>query len=110
MSKLLDTILTSNQLKKIIVERSFKYQIPIRYLCDECGVDYKMFMSTYINSTSGDAKHVSEDQFVKMLSILGIDVRFQFVINKSYNIEEVSKGLSEKYEKKRGPSFNKKLC
>lgn len=68
-----------------------------------------MFMSTYINSTSGDPKYITEGQFIKMLGLIGIDVRFQFVINSEYNIEEYSKELAEKYEKKRGPSFDTRV-
>lgn len=100
MPKLLDVLLTSNQLKRAIVERSFKYGIPLRYLCSEAGVEYKMFMSTYINSTSGDPKYITEDQFLKILSLLGIETRFQFVISGSYDGNAVSKELAEKNEKK----------
>lgn len=102
MPKLLDVLLNSNQLKRTIVERAFKYNIPIRYLCNEVGVDYKMFMSTYINSTSGDPKYITEEQFTNMLSLLGIETRFQFVISSDYDGNKIGQELSEKNEKKRG--------
>lgn len=89
MSKLLYVLLTSHQLKKTIVQRSFKFNIPLRTICKKIGVDYKLFMVSYINS-SGVSDHINEKQFLEMLDILGIDVRFQFIVDSDYT-EEMAK-------------------
>lgn len=97
--KLLDIYLGSAELKKKIVQRSLEFQIPLAYICREIGIEYKTFMSSYINVSGPSSLEVTEEQFEKMLSILGISVRHQFIIMSDYNGKAISDTLSEKYEK-----------
>lgn len=54
-------------------------------------------MSGYINSTIGEAK-ITEKQFEGVLEMLGINLRFQFVVNKSFKASEMRCWLKEKYD------------
>lgn len=94
--RLLKTYLGSNELKKVIVKRSIELNIPFRFICHEIGVEYRAFMQTYINSSTGDSSDMTEEQFEGMLEILGIETRFQFVLKSNF----VAQGekLKEKYE------------
>lgn len=94
---LLEVFMESKEIKKLIVERSTMYRMPLRYVCREAGIDYTDFMSMYINSGSWKKCNLTEDQFQKLLSIFGIEVRFQLVINKSIDLIIESKRLAEKY-------------
>lgn len=97
--KLLNIYLGSAELKRKVVERSVEFNIPLTYICDEIGIEYRAFMTSYINTPGISKLEVTEEQFEKMLSILGITVRHQFIIESDYNGKEVSNKLNEKYEK-----------
>lgn len=97
MSDLLNVLLHSGAVRKLIYSRSLEYNIPLRYLCLEAGIDYMNFMRSYINSNSGKAK-ITEEQFIKILDILGIDVRYQFVINEKTDVTKARNELAEKYK------------
>jgi len=96
----IDVYLGSNELKKLIVERSFKLEIPLRYICNEAGIEYSKFINSYINSRSNKNCKVTEKQFDKIFEILGIKVRTQFLIlseESGYYAKEVKKELEQKY-------------
>lgn len=97
--KLLKIYLGSAELKRKIVERSIEFQIPLAYICVEIGIEYNALMKSYINVSGLSSLVITEEQFEKMLSILGISVRHQFVIETDYNGKEVSELLSEKYQR-----------
>ena len=97
--------LGSKELKKTIVELSFKYEMPLRFICIHAGISYKDFMATYINSVENKNFEVTQHQFEKVLDVLGIKVRHQFVITEiDYAKKRVE--LEEKYleqnERKKG--------
>ena len=96
MGRLLKTYLTSLQVKKTIVRRSAELEIPLRYICHDVGIEYKHFMATYINGSGKDCE-ISEKDFERVLEILGISVRFQFVINEAYRPEEIREQLKKQY-------------
>lgn len=96
MGRLLKTYLTSLQLKKTIVRRSTDLEIPFRYICHDLGIEYRHFMATYING-GGENCEISEKDFEKMLEILGISVRFQFVISDTYRPDEIRDKLKKQY-------------
>lgn len=96
---LLDLLYESKEIKRLVVQRSIDYNIPLRYLCNEVGLEYDRFMQTYINSSSSRTAKISESQFIEILKILGIDVRYQIVVNKNADMELVSRNLAEKYKK-----------
>ena len=77
----------SKELKRTLVERSFKYQIPFKDICQKIGVDYKLFMSSYINSHAGGEGVINEAQFLELMDELGMSVRYQFVIDKNFDKE-----------------------
>lgn len=95
--KLIDVILESKELKRTIVKRSLDYNIPLRYLCKESGIEYNTFIRSYINSTDGYMCEANEDQFKKLLGILGISIRYQFIIDKEVDMISVSNKLNDKY-------------
>jgi hypothetical protein len=99
VSKLLDIYLGSAELKRQIVKRSIDFNIPIKYICQECGVDYPTFMSAYINVSDVSRFEITEEQFTKLINMLGIKVRYQFVIDSEYDGASVSERLKAKNEK-----------
>lgn len=106
---LIDVCLGSAELKRFIWSRSIKFNIPLSYICSEIGIEYKEFMRSYMNVQGVSKLEITEEQFRKMLSILGISVRYQFVIDSNYNGAEVSDRLGEKYENiKRAKNYAKK--
>ncbi len=96
---LLQRYLGSKELKKIIVERSFKFEIPLRYVCKEVGLEYKHFMDAYINSLENKDFVTTEDQFEKLLELLGIRVRVQFLVQgpENYDAAKIKEDLEIKY-------------
>jgi hypothetical protein len=96
-NRLLNTYLGSKELKKLLVSRSEELQIPFRYICHEIGIVYKDFMKQYINS-NGINMEITEGEFERILAILGVSVRFQFVVDKHYRALEVQQKLKNNYE------------
>lgn len=96
----LEVLIKSKEIRKIVVERSFMYRIPLKFICRECGFEYDHFMSAYINSKQGDSFYPTELQFEKMLKLLGIKIRHQVVVDKSVDMVEIAKRLEDKYDKK----------
>lgn len=95
---LYETFLKSTELKKLVVTRSFEHKIPLRFLCKETGIKYRQFMLSYINSSNTTDKEVfTEQQFCKLLGILGIEIRFTFVVDTKMNMKAVSEALRIKH-------------
>lgn len=94
--KLIDVLLHSPAVKKLIYQRIAENEVPIRYMCNEIDLDYQVFMKSYMNSTSGKAK-VTEEQFRKILDMLGVDIRYQFVINENADVKKMRDELVAKY-------------
>lgn len=106
---IMDVYLGSAELKRLIVKRSTEFRIPLSYICSEIGVEYKYFMSSYINVQGLSKANITEVQFKNMLSILGINVRHQFIIDANYDGHSVSDALGEKYENlKKQKNYEKK--
>lgn len=97
----IDIYLGSKELKRTIVERSFNLELPLRYICKEIGVDYKTFMSSYVNSLESTSFPITEDQFERMLEILGIGVRYQFIIDSDFDSEKMRFYLKSKHDKQK---------
>lgn len=95
---LLETFMESKEVKKLIIQRSTDFRIPLRYVCREAAIDYDRFMSSYINATVWNKCDVTEKQFIKVLETLGINVRYQFIISKT-DMPARSAELAEKYKK-----------
>lgn len=93
----IDILLNNLEIKKLIIERSIKYSIPLKYLCAEAGLDYNKFMHSYINAKNPSG--VEEEQFLKMLELLGIDLKLSLIINSSVDMNLKSRQLEEKYER-----------
>ncbi len=98
---LMDVYLGSAELKRLIVSRSKEFNIPLSYICSEIKLEYKHFMASYMNVQGVSKADITERQFEEMLSLLGISVRFQFIIDAKYDGATVSDELGEKYENKK---------
>lgn len=98
---LLEVLLNSKEIKRMIVKRSSDYNIPLRYLCREAGIDYNLFMRSYINALDQKAYEGTEEDLRKVLDTLGIKIRYQFVIDETIDLAEKSRLLTNKYEEKR---------
>lgn len=83
--RLIDVLLGSKEVKRLLVERSMRYQLPFRDICQKIGVDYMLFMSTYVNSSGGKEEVINESQFLELMKELGINVRYQFVVDKNFD-------------------------
>lgn len=93
----IDILLNNLEIKKLIIERSIKYSIPLKYLCAEAGIDYNKFMLAYINAKNPSS--VSEEQFLKLLECLGIELKLSLIINSSVDMNLKSRQLEEKYQR-----------
>lgn len=92
----IDILLNNLEIKKLVVERSIKYSIPLKFLCAEAGLDYNKFMLSYINAKNPSG--VSEEQFLKILECLGIELKLNLIINSSIDMSLKSRQLEEKYQ------------
>ncbi len=54
-------------------------------------------MSQYINGVNGNL-NITEEQFERVLEILGIKMRVQFVVKRDYTASDLQKQLKEEYE------------
>lgn len=98
--QVIDIYLGSKELKKLIVKRSFDLELPLKLICLDLGIDYKEFMSKYINSHENNNYEISEELFEKILSHLGISVRHQFVIDTRFDAVAKQEYLRDIYNKK----------
>lgn len=93
-------LLESKEIRRLIVQRSEKYNIPLRYVCREAGIEYNRFIAGYINAQSSRAEDFSEAKLLKVLEALGVSIRFQVVIDGAIDMKEVLRTLEEKYSRK----------
>lgn len=105
MSALLATYLGSRELKNAIIKRKQEFDIPFRYICHEIGCNYNHFMKSYINSQDARDCKLTEKQFERLLEIMGIKMRFQFVIDSKYKCE-IKETLKNNYEEARSSAVN----
>lgn len=87
----------SKELKREIVDRSTEFRIPFKYICDEVGISYKEFMQEYINVPGIAPIEITDEQIIKTLEVLGIEIRHQFVINSTIDMNKLSRELEDKY-------------
>lgn len=93
-----DVFLNSKELKKTIVYLSKEYEIPLMTICSEIRMDYKYFMNAYINCTDPSVRfEISYFQVNRILEILGIETRVQFVVKRHERIKEVQKILIQRH-------------
>ena len=97
---LFDGLIQSKEIKKLLVNRSFEYKIPLKYVCDEVGVNYSAFMEGYINSVNSDFFEIKEEKFIEVLNFLGINIRMAVIVDTSKDMKKLSYDLSQKYESK----------
>lgn len=95
----IDTYLGSKELKKLIVDRSFELELPLKLICLEVAIDYKDFMQSYINSHENKNFTVSENKFEAVLNALGIKVRHQFIIDEKFDYKSKQDELREVFKK-----------
>lgn len=98
MTLLLKTFTQSKELKRTIVERSVKHKIPFRYLCKEARIGYQEFMASYINVMGASHIELEEWQVKKILRLLGISIRIQFLVDSSIDMNKISFELNEKHK------------
>jgi hypothetical protein len=70
MSSLIDVYLGSNELKKLIVNRSEELRLPLRFICHRVKIDYSVFIESYINSLNNHTFDITEKQFEQILGQL----------------------------------------
>jgi len=100
--RLIDALLGSKELKRELVERSFEFGIPFKMICNEVGIEYKVFMASYINSHESPNSEITEEQLKEVMALLGMQVRYQFVIDKSFDHAAVKQKLVNKENEKKG--------
>lgn len=93
---LVEVYLGSKELKKAILDLSFKYEIPLKYICKEAGVNYRTFLEGYINSNNPSIE-ITEKQFEKILDLLGIERRIQFIVKTNFDAKETQQFLDNKH-------------
>ncbi len=95
---LLDFYLGSKEIKRVIVQRSTDLQLPLRFICNEIKYDYRIFMEGYINSVDNDRCTLTEDQFEKILNLLGVNVKHLVIIDTAFDAEAQRNKLRERYD------------
>jgi len=95
----LDSYLGSNELKKLIVSRSTEFELPLKAICLDLGIDYANFMQSYINSNENNKFKIEEGKFLELLKHLGINVRYQFIINDKSDYAAKKEYLREVFNK-----------
>jgi single-stranded DNA-specific DHH superfamily exonuclease len=95
---LLKRLITSKELKKLIVQQSHDFNIPIKYACSELRIDYDNLMAAYINSKNSETFTMSEERFIEFLEFFGIVVRHQIVIDENKDLKKLSENLITKYD------------
>lgn len=103
---LIEIFRESKALKRLIVQRSLQYRIPFRYICAQVGVEYTGFMSGYINTVDGSKSGFTEEQMFQILQILGITVRFNFVIDKDIDMAAQTR-IAEEWFNEGGEEYEK---
>jgi hypothetical protein len=96
---ILKTYLGSNELKKVIIKRVTENSIPLRHVCNHIKYNYHSFMSSYINSVNASNCEITKEQFEKMLDLLGIEPRVQFVVKSDFDAKKVKADLEDEYNK-----------
>lgn len=107
--KLHDILLNSAEVKKLFVQRSTDYQLPLKYICSEAGVDFNEFMQSYVNSKASSGCSITEDQFMKMLSVIGVNVKYTFIIDSKVDMNDVSRKICDKYLKLSDSYYSNKV-
>lgn len=97
MPTLVDIFLSSKELKRTIVKLSIDYNIPLKYLAKDIGIEYHAFMKSYVNSLNNDGLEISEGQVERLFKLLGIEVRTQFVLKGDHKFKEIQQLLKEKH-------------
>lgn len=85
MPTAIQTYLGSKELKKLIINRSTEFGLPLKGICLDLGIDYANFMQSYINSNDNNNFEISEEKFEGVLKSLGIGIRHQFIIDKKFD-------------------------
>lgn len=98
--------LNSKEVKRLIVERSLALQLPLRYICHEIEYDYRLFMESYVNSVNNDNCKLTEEQFEKILELLGVTVRYQLVVDKAFDADGERNRMRENYDNRKKKNGN----
>lgn len=93
----LDVFLGSKELKRTIVKLSVQHSLPLRYMCQEIGLEYRHFMDAYINSSEHTSFVITEKQAKRLLEMLGVSVRMQFIIDSNHDYKKVQDHLKMEY-------------
>lgn len=97
MPTLVDIFLSSKELKRTIVKLSIDHNIPLKYLAKDIGIEYPYLMKSYINSLNHERFEITEGQIDRLLKLLGIEVRTQFVLKSDHKFKEIQELLKEKH-------------
>ena len=89
----------NTEIKQLLVNRSNQFQIPLRHACRAARVNYQEFMRTYINRVDSSDTKLAFEQFEKICEVLGVTIRFTFVVKEDHPGQEVRKDLESKYGK-----------
>lgn len=95
----------SNELRKLILSQVEAYNISLAHLCESVFVDYRKFMSRYVNVKDlQKGVNFSSDKVIEIAQLVGLDIRMTIVIK---DPKEFEKGLpalkeliKEKYDKR----------
>ena len=102
-----EILANSKELKRLIVKRSEQFNLPIRYACDEVGISYREFMQGYINSGTSNGFDINEKQFLELLRLFGVTVRYNFIVAPDEQMSREAEELIAKYEAKAQEELNK---
>lgn len=100
--RLLEVYLNSVEIKKQLVKRSEEFQIPFKFICSEIGINYKKFLNDYINAADSSTYKITEDNFEKILDMLGMETRFSIVLKKDFDFTAMRDKLKINFIAKNG--------
>lgn len=101
----------SDEIRKLLVQQSERYNIPFKHICRRVGIDYDRFIRRYINVKDliKGGSGLSDVEIVEIGKFLGLDIRTTVVImdEKTFaqRAVEIKKALKDEYNtKKEGPA------
>lgn len=97
--RLSEILLTSKEIKRLIVKRSFELEIPLTHICSHLGISYVRLMKHYINGNSPEIMQMDSIQILRILELLGVKMKYQFIVDPDFNVEVSKAKIKQKKNK-----------
>jgi len=83
----MDVLLSSKELRKIIVNRIFNNEVNFYKLCLHCNVKHLSFLNWCRCKTGDSTRYISHEQLIKVMKSLGIDYKVTFILKDETKVD-----------------------